>query len=288
MLADEGVEGVAAAVEGGLFAAELVAFAAAGGFVLAGLVELSAVVGELGFEALEARGDVFKGELDLAAFEAEGGEFLAGVVGFGEEAFGFAVEAGEGGCGLGLFVAGLGDALDELEEVAAVLLGLLLGEGEGADAILGESVEALGFGAGLGGFGAGGFGEGAVVFEVSGEVGELGAGGGEVVGALGEAGGEFGGAVGVGGDAGGDAFELDGGLVGGGVGLADLGVKGVAVADSLGVLCVHGLERGCLGVDGLAEGGDARGWCAWSVSSWVRRLATTTRRRVRSSSRIWA
>ena len=67
----------------------------------------AAKLGDLGFEALEALGDGLEGHLDLAALEAEGFELLSGDLGLGQEALGFAVEAGERGCRLGLFVAGL-------------------------------------------------------------------------------------------------------------------------------------------------------------------------------------
>ena len=176
---------------------------------------VQAELGDLGFEALEALGDGLEGELDLAALQAEGGELLAGGVGLGDEALGLALEAGEGGFGLGLFVAGLGGALHELHGGAAILLGLLLGVRRRRGRRPGRLPAGAGRRRGSrSDFGGGGLEEAAVLFLLAGEGGELARGPGEVVGAGGEAAGELGDAVGVGGGAGGDAFELDGGLVG--------------------------------------------------------------------------
>ena len=134
---DEGFEGVATAVEGGDFAAQLVAatlglrlFGAAG-------FDLEAEFGDLGFETLQALGDGLEGECNLAALETESFELLFCDVGLGDQALGFALEAGECGCGLCLFVAGLADALHQLHGGAAILFGLLLGWGDGANSLLG-------------------------------------------------------------------------------------------------------------------------------------------------------
>ena len=112
VLADEGFERAAAAVEGGDFAAQLVAAALGLRLFVAAGFDLEAKFGDLGFEALEALGDGLEGERDLAALQAEGVELLSGDLGLGDEAFGFALKTGESGGGLGLLVAGLADALD--------------------------------------------------------------------------------------------------------------------------------------------------------------------------------
>ena len=112
-----------------------------------------------------------KEKLGLAALQTEGFEFLFGDAGLGEEALGFVVETGEGGCGLRFFVAGLADALDELHGGAAILLGLLLGCSYGAHCFLRSRLLALGGFARAGGFGRGIFEEAAVLFEFSGEAG---------------------------------------------------------------------------------------------------------------------
>ncbi len=221
--------------------------------------DLQAKLGDLGFEALEAFGDGLKGERDLTALKAEGLELLAGDVGLGDKAFGFALEAGESRCGLGLFVAGLADALHQLHGGAAVLLGLLLGGGDGANGLLGLRLMALGGLARAVGFGGGVLEEAAVLLKLSGEAGQLLPSLREVVGAGGEAAGEFGDAVGVGRGAGGDALEFDGGLIGLGCCLANLLVEGVAVADAFGVLGVHCLDGCGLRVDLGGESGDLFG-----------------------------
>ena len=92
--------------------------------------------GDLGFEGLEALGDVAEGGGDLAALESQLGQLAARSVGLGDEALGFAVEAGEGDFGLCLLVAAQAGTLEQLEAGAAVLLGLLLAGGDGADGIL--------------------------------------------------------------------------------------------------------------------------------------------------------
>ncbi len=186
---------------------------------------------------------------DLAALLAESVQLLAGGLGFAGEALGLLFEAGEGGCGLCLFVAGLAGALDELHGGAAMLFGLLLGLGDGADGGLGLGLLTLGGLTGVRGFGGGVFEEAAMLLELSGEASELGLGLRELFGAGGEARGELGDAVGVGGRAGGDAFEFDGGLIGLRSGFADLLVESVAAADAFGVLGVHGLDVGGLRVD---------------------------------------
>ena len=109
------------------------------------------------------------------------------------------------------------------------------------------------------GLGGGGLEEAAVLLQLAGERGELGAGLRELVGAGGEAVGEFGDAVGVGGGAGGDALQFDGGLIGLRAGLANLLVERVAAADAFGVLGVHRLDGGGLGVDLGGERGDLLG-----------------------------
>ena len=98
-----------------------------------------------------------------------------------------------------------------------------------------------------------------MLFEFAGEGCELGLGVGEVFGSGFKTGGEFGDAVGVGGGAGVDALEFDGGLVGGGPGLADLSIEGVSGGEAFGVLRVHLLDVGGLRVDLGGEGGDLFG-----------------------------
>ena len=136
MLADEALDGGAAALERGTLGAQLVSAAAGGGFGGAGLVDAALQAGDLGFEGLEALGDVAEGGGDLAALEAQLGQLAARSVGLGDEALGFAVEAGEGDFGLCLLVAAQAGTLEQLEAGAAVLLGLLLAGGDGADGIL--------------------------------------------------------------------------------------------------------------------------------------------------------
>src|ERR1700722_7578273 len=256
VLADEGFEGVAPACEGRDFAAQLIAATLGLGFFAAAGFDLEAGFGDLGFETLQALGDGLEGHLYLATLQAEGFELVPGDVGVGEETLGFALEAGEGGCSLGLFVPGLGGALHQLHGGAAVLLGLLLGGGEGTNCLLCLSLLALRGFAGVSGFGGGVLEEAAVLFEFSSETGKLLAGLGEIVSAGGETAGELGDAVGVGGGARGDALEFNGGLVGLRSRVADLLVEGVAVADALGVLGVHGLDGRGLRVDLSGEEGD--------------------------------
>ncbi len=239
--------------------AQLVSATAGGGFGGAGLVDAALQLGDLGFEGLEALGDVAEGGGDLAALEAQLGQLAARSVGLGDEALGFAVEAGEGDFGLCLLVAALAGALEQLEAGAAVLLGLLLAGGDGADGILRALLLGLGGLARDGRLRGGVFEEAALRFQLAGEDAELLARLVEVVAAGADARGEFGDAVGVGGHAGGDALQLDGGVVGARAGLADLLVELVAPLHPGGVLGVHGVDGGGLLGDLRGEDGDLRG-----------------------------
>ena len=99
---------------------------------------------------------------------AEGLEFLFGNVGLGEQALGFTLEPGEGSGSLGLFIPGLGYALDQLHGGATVLLGLLLGGGQGAYSLLSLGLMALGGLAGASGFGCSIFEKAAVLLKLAG------------------------------------------------------------------------------------------------------------------------
>jgi hypothetical protein len=144
VLADEGLERGAAAREGCDFASQLIASPLGLRLLVAIGLYLKPELSDFGFEALEAFGDGLKGHLDLTTLEAESLEFLFGDLGFGEKTLGFTVEASEGcGC-LSLFVASLGDALDELHRGATVLFSLLFGSDDAADRLLGLRLMALG------------------------------------------------------------------------------------------------------------------------------------------------
>ena len=244
MLADEALDGGAAAFERGTLGAQLVAAAPGGGFGCAGLVDAALQAGDFGFEGLEPLGDVAECGGHLAALEAQLGQLAARSIGLGDQALGLAVEAGEGHLGLRLPVAALAGSLQQLEAGAAVLLGLLLAGRDRADGFLRALLLGLGGLARDGRLRRGVFEEAALRLQLAGEDAKLFARLVEVVAAAGDARGEFGDAVGVGGHAGGDALQLDGGVVGARAGLADLLVELVALLDPGGVLGVHRIDRG--------------------------------------------
>src|SRR5260370_3087415 len=222
VLFDERFERAAAAVEAGNLSAELVATALGLRFFGATGFDLKAKVGDLGLQALQPLGDRLERERNLTALQPQRLQLLACDIGLGEQALGLAVESGERGFSLCLFVARLRGALDELHGGAAVLLGLLLGGGYGADGLLCLCLLALHRFAGAGGLGSGVLEEAAVLFQFACERGKLFASLREVVGAGGQAVGQFRGAGGVGRRSSGDAPDLNGGPVGRRSSLADL------------------------------------------------------------------
>ena len=90
-------------VRGRGFRAEVVALASCLHLFATARVKVEAQLRDLGFEALEAAGDGLKGHADLAALLAEGFKLMPGLLGFGDEALGFAVQACEGFCCLRFF-----------------------------------------------------------------------------------------------------------------------------------------------------------------------------------------
>ena len=108
--------------------------------------------------------------MHLAALQAERLKLLPGDVGLGEQPLGLAVEAGQRGLGLCLLRCGSAQMRCTSCMVgAAVLLGLLLGGGNGADGLLRLLLMGLRGFARAGGLGGGIFEEAAVLLELAGE-----------------------------------------------------------------------------------------------------------------------